>query len=89
MALQDLHTSLGTLAELLEAASAGAVKIADPVVSANLPLRSLGLDPIACMAFLNGIERAFGIRWAYDEPRETFETLGTLAARLGPHYGNP
>ncbi|HEX8742747.1 MAG TPA: acyl carrier protein [Thermoleophilaceae bacterium] len=80
--LQDLHASLGTLAELLETASAGAVKIADPVADADLPLRSLGLDSIAYVAFLNGIEEAFGIRWAYEEPKETFETLGTIAARL-------
>jgi acyl carrier protein len=80
--VQDHRASVRALAELLESASAGAVSIADPVASTDVPLRSLGLDSIAYVAFLSSIETEFGIRWAYDEPQETFETLGAIAARL-------
>ena len=80
--LQGLRASVRTLAELLEGASAGKVSIADPEASADVPLRSLGLDSVAYVAFVGSIETAFGIRWAYDEPQETFETLGAIAARL-------
>lgn len=78
----ELEQTIGVLAELLEEASGRKVTLDDPAESIDIPLRSLGLDSGAFIAFMNGVEERFEMRWELDEPPETFETLGAIATLL-------
>jgi acyl carrier protein len=67
------------LVVLLEEAGGGSLELYGLPDLAVVPLRSLGLDSGAFIAFVGGIESRFGISWRLDEPPETFATLASIA----------
>ncbi|MET0143537.1 MAG: acyl carrier protein [Ilumatobacteraceae bacterium] len=67
--------------------SASAQPVALPPTSADLPLRSLGLDSSSFIAVMSGIEEEFGIEWDDDVPSSTFDSLQSVASYLATRFG--
>jgi acyl carrier protein len=49
------------------------------------PLRELGVDSVALLAFLVAVEDTFAMEWSEDVSRTVFTSVDTIAQYLGEH----
>ncbi len=51
------------------------------------PLRELGVDSVALLAFLVAVEDTFAMEWSEDVPRAVFTSISSIAQYLDEHVG--
>lgn len=79
--MADLGQVTLELADMIAAASDGAISVAD-VLAGRHPLSALGLTSLARIRLIDTIEDAFGVDLDLDEDLSSFEHVDALAARL-------
>jgi acyl carrier protein len=81
--VRDVATVKAKLVACLNEVNEGRLTVT--LADADKPLRELGVDSVALLAFLVAIEDTFAMEWSEDVAREVFTSIDSIAQYVDEH----